>query len=394
MYDTGIAFVLGRIDRGARGQQRIARERLVVRPAHLPHRARRRAGLLPRDRRSRCQRPGPIGLSPSGAPCCRCSRTATSRSTARRARPTRTSRRCPATSRSGWWARYSSSWPTRVEEGRTAELAELTEPLSEFVAAQRARRTAPMTPRPRRACRRRPRAGRSLRSRTSTSSCARRSAASSPTELRPHVGEWEDAEWFPNEVFTRMAELGYLGLKYPEQYGGQGGDYVHDAVLAEELTGAGSGGLSAGHRRAHRHRHAADLEVRHRGPEAALPRAGDPRRADRRARDHRAGRRVRRGRHPHVRAQGRRRLRRQRLEDVHHERGARRLRRHRREDDRGRRPPGAVVPAASRRGWRATRSRRSSRSSAGARPTPPSWRSTTCSSPTRTCSGRRTRAST
>jgi acyl-CoA dehydrogenase len=65
-------------------------------------------------------------------------------------------------------------------------------------------------------------------------------------ELRPHVGEWEDAEWFPNDVFTRMAELGYLGLKYPEQYGGQGGDYVHDAVLVEELTGAGSGGLSAG----------------------------------------------------------------------------------------------------------------------------------------------------
>jgi alkylation response protein AidB-like acyl-CoA dehydrogenase len=66
------------------------------------------------------------------------------------------------------------------------------------------------------------------------------------TELRPHVTEWEDAEWFPNEVFARMAELGYLGLKYPEQYGGQGGDHVHDAVLTEELTGAGSGGLSAG----------------------------------------------------------------------------------------------------------------------------------------------------
>ena len=65
-------------------------------------------------------------------------------------------------------------------------------------------------------------------------------------ELRPHVAEWEDAEWFPNDVFTRMGELGYLGLKYPEQYGGQGGDYLHDAVLAEELTGAGSGGLSAG----------------------------------------------------------------------------------------------------------------------------------------------------
>ena len=66
------------------------------------------------------------------------------------------------------------------------------------------------------------------------------------SELRPHASEWEDAGWFPNEVFTRMGELGYLGLKYPESYGGEGGDYVHDAVLTEELTGAGSGGLSAG----------------------------------------------------------------------------------------------------------------------------------------------------
>jgi acyl-CoA dehydrogenase len=65
-------------------------------------------------------------------------------------------------------------------------------------------------------------------------------------ELRPHAQEWEDARWFPNEVFTRMAELGYLGLKYPEALGGQGGDYVHDAVLCEELPRAGSGGLSAG----------------------------------------------------------------------------------------------------------------------------------------------------
>jgi acyl-CoA dehydrogenase len=65
-------------------------------------------------------------------------------------------------------------------------------------------------------------------------------------ELRPHCQEWEDARWFPNEVFGRMAELGFLGLKYPERYGGQGGDYLHDAVLTEELPRAGSGGLSAG----------------------------------------------------------------------------------------------------------------------------------------------------
>jgi acyl-CoA dehydrogenase len=65
-------------------------------------------------------------------------------------------------------------------------------------------------------------------------------------ELRPHAQEWEDARWFPNTVFTRMAELGYLGLKYPEEWGGQGGDHIHDAVLAEELSRCGSGGVAAG----------------------------------------------------------------------------------------------------------------------------------------------------
>jgi acyl-CoA dehydrogenase len=66
------------------------------------------------------------------------------------------------------------------------------------------------------------------------------------TELAPHAREWEDERWFPNSVFDRLAELGWLGLKYPEEYGGEGGDYVHDAVFTEELSRCGSGGLAAG----------------------------------------------------------------------------------------------------------------------------------------------------
>jgi acyl-CoA dehydrogenase len=65
-------------------------------------------------------------------------------------------------------------------------------------------------------------------------------------ELRPHAGAWERAGWFPNEVFARMGELGLLGLKYPREYGGRGGDHLDDAVLSEELSGCGSGGVSAG----------------------------------------------------------------------------------------------------------------------------------------------------
>ena len=66
------------------------------------------------------------------------------------------------------------------------------------------------------------------------------------TELRPHATEWEDARWFPDDVFARAGELGFLGLKYPTGLGGQGGDHLHDAVWAEELARCGSGGVAAG----------------------------------------------------------------------------------------------------------------------------------------------------
>src|SRR5947209_3029120 len=65
------------------------------------------------------------------------------------------------------------------------------------------------------------------------------------TELRPHAEEWESACWFPNEIFPRLAEEGYLGLKFPARYGGAG-DPVADAVFVEELARCGSGGVAAG----------------------------------------------------------------------------------------------------------------------------------------------------
>jgi acyl-CoA dehydrogenase len=64
-------------------------------------------------------------------------------------------------------------------------------------------------------------------------------------ELYPHAAEWEEARWFPNDVFRRLAELGYIGLKFPPEYGGDG-DPVADAVFVEELSRCGSGGLAAG----------------------------------------------------------------------------------------------------------------------------------------------------
>jgi acyl-CoA dehydrogenase len=66
-------------------------------------------------------------------------------------------------------------------------------------------------------------------------------------EVAPHVDEWERAEEFPRDLYRRCAELGFLGLKFPERYGGQGGDHLHDAVWVEELArSGGSGGVAAG----------------------------------------------------------------------------------------------------------------------------------------------------
>jgi alkylation response protein AidB-like acyl-CoA dehydrogenase len=64
-------------------------------------------------------------------------------------------------------------------------------------------------------------------------------------ELRPHADEWEETT-FPDWVFERMGELGFLGLDKPEEYGGQGGDYYSALVLAEELVHANCGGLGMG----------------------------------------------------------------------------------------------------------------------------------------------------
>ena len=49
------------------------------------------------------------------------------------------------------------------------------------------------------------------------------------TEVQPHLEEWEE-QTFPDSIFKRFGELGFLGLRYPPEYGGQGGDYFSAVV--------------------------------------------------------------------------------------------------------------------------------------------------------------------
>ncbi|MDQ3572517.1 MAG: acyl-CoA dehydrogenase family protein [Actinomycetota bacterium] len=64
-------------------------------------------------------------------------------------------------------------------------------------------------------------------------------------ELWPHRNEWEDTLW-PDSALRRAGELGYLGLCFPERYGGQGGDYFYSLVRAECMSYSGSGGTNMG----------------------------------------------------------------------------------------------------------------------------------------------------
>lgn len=55
-------------------------------------------------------------------------------------------------------------------------------------------------------------------------------------EINPHVDAWEQAECFPaHEVLAKMGQLDFLGVNYPEAYGGLGLDFWYNVVRAEEL---------------------------------------------------------------------------------------------------------------------------------------------------------------
>ncbi|MEO8649497.1 MAG: acyl-CoA dehydrogenase family protein [Acidobacteriota bacterium] len=54
-------------------------------------------------------------------------------------------------------------------------------------------------------------------------------------EIAPHIKDWDERSFFEPSVFTKMAELGLLGVCIPEQYGGAGFDYISLGLVCEEL---------------------------------------------------------------------------------------------------------------------------------------------------------------
>jgi len=63
--------------------------------------------------------------------------------------------------------------------------------------------------------------------------------------IAPHVDEWERQKTFPRSLYRETAEAGFLGVGFPEEEGGAGGDLLHTLIVAEELTRSGSAGIAA-----------------------------------------------------------------------------------------------------------------------------------------------------
>jgi len=55
-------------------------------------------------------------------------------------------------------------------------------------------------------------------------------------EILPHVMEWDEVSKFPSEIIPKLAEMGFLGVIFPEKYGGAGMGYVEYAIIIEELS--------------------------------------------------------------------------------------------------------------------------------------------------------------
>ncbi|PWW24088.1 acyl-CoA dehydrogenase [Geodermatophilus normandii] len=66
-------------------------------------------------------------------------------------------------------------------------------------------------------------------------------------EVAPHVEAWETAGELPRDLHRRAAATGLLGVAFPEEVGGGGGDAIDSAIVTEEvLHGGGSTGVVAG----------------------------------------------------------------------------------------------------------------------------------------------------
>ena len=63
-------------------------------------------------------------------------------------------------------------------------------------------------------------------------------------EVRPNIDQWEEDRKTPKDIWKKMGDMGFLGLSYPQEYGGSELDFFYDVVFNEELGRMNSGGFT------------------------------------------------------------------------------------------------------------------------------------------------------
>ncbi|MGE0637765.1 MAG: acyl-CoA dehydrogenase family protein [Bacteroidia bacterium] len=67
------------------------------------------------------------------------------------------------------------------------------------------------------------------------------------TEVVPRANEWEEKQQIDKAIWKRMGDLGFLGINFPEEYGGTNADFFNTVVLLEETARSTMGGFAAAH---------------------------------------------------------------------------------------------------------------------------------------------------
>ncbi len=59
-------------------------------------------------------------------------------------------------------------------------------------------------------------------------------------DILPFIDDWEEEGTFPRELYNKVGEAGLLGIGYPEQYGGTGGDFFQPGCIFLHFVNSGS----------------------------------------------------------------------------------------------------------------------------------------------------------
>ncbi|HIN39485.1 MAG TPA: acyl-CoA dehydrogenase [Flavobacteriales bacterium] len=62
-------------------------------------------------------------------------------------------------------------------------------------------------------------------------------------EVKPNIDDWEKQRQIPKDIWKKFGEMGYLGLNFPEKYGGTDADFFYSVVFIEEISKCNSGGF-------------------------------------------------------------------------------------------------------------------------------------------------------